>query len=401
MPETAPHLLLVTQELVAGGGERQVTHLAVGLAALGHPVTLACIGDAAGDVASLTSAGVRLVALGANARAQRARAVPRLARLARGADVVVCSGWDESLWGRLAAILARRPSIAIEHAFDRSLQTSLDGRSRASWIAWHNRLLDPFTYATVACASAQLPLLRSEGVSARKLVLIPNGVPLAQLRASVAERPLARAAIGVPDDALLIVHVARLTALKDQARTVATVRALRERLAPRDVHVCFAGDGEDRAALERATAGDPWAHVLGARDDVPALLALADLMVLPSRAEAMPMVIAEAFAVGVPVVATDVGDVGSILRGTGGGIAVALDDGDAFEEACARLLSDSAERARVAAAAGAAAADFDARAMAQRYGALARGATRAIPPADVAVASAPDDGASRVPGAQR
>ena len=60
--------------------------------------------------------------------------------------------------------------------------------------------------------------------------------------------------------------------------------------------------------------GADWALFLGVRDDVPELLGLADLMILPSLADAMPMTVLEALAIGVPVVATDVGDVASVLE---------------------------------------------------------------------------------------
>ncbi len=371
-------ILLITQSLGPGGAERQVAHLARGLSTLGARVTLLCLGEASGDVTGLERAGVRVRALGAVSPRLRARAMARIVAFARRSDAVVCSSWDATFWGRVAAILARRPAIVVEHAVDRSLQSSLAGRPRGRWIALHNRLLDPFTYATVACANAQLPVLRSEGVAPRKTVLIPNGVPVEELRRA-SERGAGRAALGIGADVVVLLHVARLAYVKNQRQTLAAVRRLRE--DGLDVEVVFAGDGEDRVALEEQAAGQPWAHLLGAREDVPALLGLADLAVLPSRSEAMPMVVAEALAVGVPVVATDVGDVGALLRRTGAGIAVAADDAGAFTEACRRLVADRGERARLAELARAAAAQFDDATMSRRYAALVDAAVAGRPPA--------------------
>lgn len=375
-----PRLLLITQTLGPGGAERQVAHLAIGLARLGYPVTLGCLGNAPIDLTPFEREGVRVVTLGALTPRARARAMGRIVALARGADVVICSSWDATFWGRVAAIVARRPAIVVEHAVYRELQTNRHGKSRASWIAWHNRLLDPLTYATVACAQAQIPVLRGEGVAERKVVLIPNGVPVDELRAAAATGP-SRADLGISDDARVIVHVARLTALKNQRQTIATGRALRERLGA-DVHVLLVGPGEDQAELEREAADAPWVHLLGARDDVPGLLALGDLAVLPSLAEAMPMVVAEAAAQGVPMVAYDVGDVGAILARTGAGIAVPRGDGDAFTDVCARLLSDDDERRALSEAAYAAADELDAATMARRYGRLAEAAARGLAPRD-------------------
>jgi glycosyltransferase involved in cell wall biosynthesis len=379
-----PRILVVTQALGPAGAERQIAHLSAGLAALGQPVTMLVIGEApAADRERMIEAGVRLVELGALSPRERARQMRRITRLARAADVVIASSWDATFWGRIAAILARRPVIVIEHAVYRQLQTNLSGKPRARWIAAHNRLLDPFTYATVACAGAQLPVLRSEGVAERKLVLIPNGVPVADLRRAASDEAGAdggRAGLGIGADAFVIVHVARLTALKNQYQTVATARELRA--GGLDVHVVLLGDGEDRAGLEAEVAGEPWAHLLGARDRVAPFLGLADLAVLPSRAEAMPMVVAEALAVGVPMVASDVGDVGEILTRTGAGIAVPAEDGAAFTDAC-RRMADPAVRAQFAARARAAGDTFDSSVMSRRYAALLAGAAAGRAPRDV------------------
>lgn len=388
-------ILVVTQTLGPAGAERQVAHLAAGLAELSHAVTLLCLGEGpAVDREALQRAGVCFAQLGALSPRARARALRRISGFARQAEVVICSSWDATLWGRVAAILARRPVLVIEHAVYRALQTSRSGKPRARWIAVHNRLLDPFTYATVACAGAQLPVLRSEGVAARKIALIPNGVPVAALRAAARDLQApdgGRAALGIDTGALVLVHVARLTRLKNQRQTLATVRELRA--DGLDIHVLLLGDGEDRAALETECAREPWVHLLGARDRVAPFLGLADLAVLPSLAEAMPMAVVEALAVGLPVVASDVGDVGAILRSTGAGIAVPARDGAAFTAACRQLLRDPDMRARAAASARAAGETFAAEVMSRRYAALLTGAVAGRPPHEVSL----DDGVSRMP----
>jgi len=82
----------------------------------------------------------------------------------------------------------------------------------------------------------------------------------------------------------------------------------------------------------------------------------------------------------VPLVASDVGDVGAILRRTGAGVAVPAGDGDAFTAACGRLLSDPGERARLAQRAHEAGDRFDAAVMIRSYGALVEGAVARRPP---------------------
>lgn len=357
-------LLLVIHRLDVGGAELQLVHLARGLAELGHAVTVCCIDDIEDNRELLERSGVEIVTLGARTRAARLAAVPRLARLARRADVVQCTMWDASLWGRLAAIVARRPVVVADHATDRSVQVAASGAARGSWIAIHNRLLDRFTTATVACAGTQRALLEAEGVAPSKIVHIPNGVPVDEI-ARAAAQPPSREALGIPADARVALHVGVFRPEKNQAGALESIAAVRERLD--DVHLVFVGDGDTRAEIERRARerGWDWAHFLGFRDDVAALLGLADILILPSTSDAMPMTVLEAMAAGVPVVASDVGDIAATVGD--GGICVPAGDAAAFAAACERLLGDPRLHAETAAAARERAAAFDAGAMVERY----------------------------------
>jgi glycosyltransferase involved in cell wall biosynthesis len=113
--------------------------------------------------------------------------------------------------------------------------------------------------------------------------------------------------------------------------------------------VALAGDGELRGELEARVAADPALHgqvrFLGYRDDVPALLAAADLVLHTSLADALPTTVIQALAVGVPVVATRVGGIPDIV-GTDAGVLVEP-DAAAVAAAVTGLLADAAARARM------------------------------------------------------
>ncbi len=373
-------VLLLIPNLAPGGAESQLVHLALGLAAQGDEVTLATLQRATRDREALERAGVRVLELRASDRAAKLRTLPRLIRLARDADVVHCALWDASLFGRLAALAARTPVTVAEHSADRSMQTSSSGAPRAEWIARHHRLLAPFTAATVACGRSQLALLDAEGVPRERVALVPNGVPVGKIRAEARAGGVRRPELGVPDDALLVAHVGRLTPEKNQVATVEAVAALRARLG--EIHVVFVGDGDDASAPARARElGAGWAHFLGARSDVPALLALADLAVLPSVVETLPMAALEAMAAGVPQVVADVGDLGTLMRESGAGISVPPGDTAALTAACAVLLGEPGERARLADRARTAAPRWDVAVMVAGYvEVLAAAAERRPPP---------------------
>lgn len=360
------------------GAETQLAHLALDLKAAGHSVRLLTLNDRTPEMEPLDAAGVETVPLGKHGPAAKLSALPTIARHARWAEVVHCTGWDATLWGRLGAIVGRRPSVFTEHTPGRELQITPDGISRQRAIAAHNRLLDRFTYAAIVVGVWQKDLLVSEGVRPESIVHIPNGVPIGTLREEAAGG-MGRAGLGIPDDARLIVQIARFSPQKGQSVTLRTVAALRQRLG--DVRVVFVGEGDEEARVraEAEELGADWAYFLGLRDDVPALFALADLAVLPSTGEGLPMSLIEAIAVGTPVVATDVGDVGWLLERSGGGIAVPVDAEKEFERACGSVLGDPAVHAGLVEAGRAGVGEFDSKLMAVRYEAVFDAAIRGEP----------------------
>lgn len=356
---------MVINTLLPGGAEIQLRHLAEGLAKSGHQITICCIKKAYADTESLQRAGIRVVSLGATHRLQKPLMVPRLVRLARQAEIVHCTIWDASLWGRIAAILARRPVVVADHATDRSIHTSSKGASRESWVALHNRLLDPFTFATVAVATTQRQVLLSEGVAAEKIVYIPNGLPIAAMKETAAQSP-GRAAVGLPEGVSLVMQVGVFREEKNQVGALEAVAGIRK--SGLDAHLVFVGDGWTRGSVEARAEeiGADWAHFLGSRTDVPALLPLADVLIQPSLADAMPLTVIEAMAVGVPVLATEVGDVPSMLEDRAG-VIVPPGDQPALEAALTELLNDPARRAALGAAGEELAAGRDSAAMVRSY----------------------------------
>ena len=102
----------------------------------------------------------------------------------------------------------------------------------------------------------------------------------------------------------------RLTAQKGFDVLLEAVRLLVGRAV--SLQVVLGGEGRERAALERQAAGLPVTFT-GFAEDPRAVLALGDVFVLPSRVEALPLVLVEAVSAGLPAVATDVGDVREAL----------------------------------------------------------------------------------------
>ena len=109
-------------------------------------------------------------------------------------------------------------------------------------------------------------------------------------------------------------------------------------------HLVVVGDGPSRAALDAAVAALPEgdrvrAHVLGRRMDVDRLLPAFDVFALPSKTEGLPLVVPEAMAAGLPIVATAVGGLPGVVDDGVTGLLCPVD-----EAALARSARDAARR---------------------------------------------------------
>lgn len=149
-----------------------------------------------------------------------------------------------------------------------------------------------------------------------KLVVIPPGIELAPLLAVRGRHGALRAELGVGEHDVLAGVVGRLAEVK-RPEWALDVLAM---LAPRHprLHVAFVGDGALRGMLERRIEALPEplrarAHLVGARADMPEVLADLDLVLLTSRSEGLPVALIEAGAAARPVVATDVGGVAEVV----------------------------------------------------------------------------------------
>ena len=154
----------------------------------------------------------------------------------------------------------------------------------------------------------------------------------------------------------LVLAAGRLTAQKGLETLIEAAACWRDRV-PVPL-VAIAGTGPLAGALD-ATARAVGADVtfLGWRDDVPALLAAADVFVLPSRWEGQPLILQEALRAGRPVVATDVGGVRD-LTGSNGALLVQPGDAAALAAAVLSVLDSPSAAARLAAAAASRAAEL-------------------------------------------
>jgi glycosyltransferase involved in cell wall biosynthesis len=245
-------------------------------------------------------------------------------------------------------------------------------------------------------ATADVVLANSEHVRASveraggpEVVVVDNPVDLERFDPLRADGPRARAEHGVGASEPLLLLVGQITPWKGQDTAIRALAALPDRHRAARLLIVgepvFSGAGtrwdnvayrEELAALARELGVGDRVRFLGARADVPDLLAAADVALVPSWEEPFGRVVIEAMAMGVPVVATDVGGPPEILAG-GGGVLAPPREPRAWTDAVQRLLDDPAERAR--------AGQAGRRQATERYG-LGRFVQRVLAAYDVAAA---------------
>jgi glycosyltransferase involved in cell wall biosynthesis len=319
----------------AGGIRRHVAVLRDGLRALGWTVTTAGpvgVLDGLGEVDHAVPIGLSPVGL--------ARTAAALRSAGREADIVHAHGLKAG-----AAVVAAglRPRVLTVHNV---VLDDAAGAAAPVLRAIERRL--PGRMDHTVCVSSEiagrLGILGHPDAS----VIVPAGTPPTVRRDRAAVR--AELAVG---DAPLVVTAARLHPQKDLGTFLAAID--RARAAVPELRAAIAGDGPEaeRVRAERHRLGlDDVVQMLGQRDDVPDLLAAADVVALSSIWEGSPLVVAEAMLVGTPVVATAVGAIPEAVHDGATGRLVPPRSPEALGDAIVDVISDPEGAAAMAEAAG-------------------------------------------------
>jgi glycosyltransferase involved in cell wall biosynthesis len=275
-------------------------------------------------------------------------------------DIVHSHEFTMAIYGAAAARWLRIPHIITMHG------------SQYVTSKWRRQVLLRWAFrssaATVAVSEdTKRHLAKELNLSDTMLHVVPNGVP-----ARPGNRTATRAALGIPDDHVLLLAVGSLVPRKGHAvliEALSTIGAGPWMLA-------IAGGGAEKERLEALTASKGLtAHVkiLGHREDVPDLLAATDVFVMPSLWEGLPLALLEAMLAGKPVIASRTSGIPEAVTDGVDGILTTPGDVGELANALRGVLADPARRLSLGVAARARAeANFTLDAMADGYLAVFR-----------------------------
>ncbi len=354
---TGTGALLVDLAAAYGGAETRVVATARGLRAAGLPVRVVCLRNsplhralAEADVDALPIASSKW----------DPRLPDRLARVVRSHP-----GWvvdAHNAQSQLAVHLAswRRPlsvtHIATVHSeYDRS-------ERRVLGLSLHRAVLRRTIRAgwpLVAVSTSVAAALEGLGAPRDAVSLVWSGVDAGAADDTTADRARARTEVrrraGVEPDDFVVAVVGRLVRVKNVELAVRAVARLHHDLPT--ARLLVVGDGPERGRLEALAASDglPAGTVrfLGHRQDVPRVLAAADVMAITSTSEGLPFALLEAAACGTPVVSTRVGAIPELF---GDGAVALLPSGaetssqgpETLADVLLGLALEPAERRRLA-----------------------------------------------------
>ena len=326
-------ILLLITDLQIGGTPTVVRELAVRLNAPPEVVVdVACLGGHGPVVDQLRSAGIRVTTLDARG-ATDLRVFPRLRRL------VVGRGYD-TVFSFLVHANAAAAAVA---PFCRGVRYIQSVQTTQPHPRWHWRVQAVAQRAAdwivVPSPSVAEAAALWSGIPADKLLVIPNAISIGDPSRDADSPPLPN----VPP--IPIGFIGRLDPVKRIPDLLEAVRLLHGR-----VHLHLFGEGSERPHIEKLIVElnlSPLVTLHGAIAGPRSALERIAVLVLPSAAEGFGLVLIEAMAAGVPVVATDVAGIRDVVRAGQTGLLVPPASPPQLAAAIGRLLDDQSLRERL------------------------------------------------------
>ncbi|HEX2251050.1 MAG TPA: glycosyltransferase [Gemmatimonadales bacterium] len=335
-------ILLLSTSMGMGGADKLILTAARTMQAHGHEVQIVSLTELGPMGLEAQALGIPTESLEMRRGVPDPRGMLRLVSLVRSwrPDVVHSHMVHANLMARVLRLFVRVPALVstIHNIYE-------GGRLLMAGYQFSNGLVDHMTIVSEAAAER---FVRERIVPRELLTVIPNGVDTDLFRNVPTEaRHSLRHSWGLEQEFIWLA-VGRFEIAKDYPTMLRAFAAVHEQEPRSGLLLVGRGSLQKEAEALAAELGLASAvRFLGVRQDVPEVMSAADGYVMSSAWEGMPMVLLEAAAAALPIVATDVGGNREVVRGNESGYLVPPRDPDALADAMRRLmhLGDAERRA--------------------------------------------------------
>lgn len=331
------HILQLVHSMDAGGLERVVQQLAIGLQKAGHKTSLACL-----DHTGVMADGCRFDTVWTGHIKRGALPVDlsclwRLRKFVRSQEIDIIHSHNPQplIYGTLIHLLTGVPAVHTVHGRGKAEDPK---QQRKAFI---RRNCARFIKKMVAISDdVHTKLRKVDRIPAEKLTTILNGVEIPSAKTAV-EQQEKRKTLGLPENAFIIGSVGRICSEKNYVLLVEAFARVRRDLP--NAHLVIVGDGSETpsiAATVKRLDLENAVTLPGMQSDVDTWLRAIDIFSLSSTTEGTAMALLEAGAIGIPAVVTDVGGNPEVVLHDKTGLVVPPGNAEALADAFLQLAQN-------------------------------------------------------------
>ena len=327
-------VMQITHDLAIGGLQQVVVNICKTINGEKFDVSVLCLRTLGEFASELEEMGINVFQIPQSRKGADYLAFLEIAKLLKQEkiDVVHTHNTQPFTDGTLAALLSGVKTIVhTDHA------RSFPDKKRYMLAEW---VMSNFAFKVVGVSGhTSNNLIKYEHISPRRIVTIPNGIDGAKFNIDI-DKKTKRRELQINENGPVIGLGVRLS---EQKGIKYLLQAMPEIINSfQDISLVIAGKGELESSLKRQAAAlgiEKNVFFIGPRLDMPELLKLFDLYVLPSLWEGLPMVLLEAMAAGCPIVATDVGGNNKAIKNNFNGSLVSAGDPELLATEIVQVLS--------------------------------------------------------------
>jgi glycosyltransferase involved in cell wall biosynthesis len=325
----------ITHDLAIGGLQQVVVNLCRNIDRDKFDISVLCLRHKGEFSSEIERMGIKVIEISRDANSKNYFNFLKVSQILRAEkiDIVHTHNIEPFIDGTIGSLLSGVKNIVhTDHA------RQFPDKKRYMFQEW---LMSHFAYKIVGVSEHTAEnLIKYEKISRKKIMVISNGIDGEQFEFQI-DKEKKKSELGIKNNGLILGLGVRLTDQKGISYLIKAMATVVKEIP--DINLLIAGEGPLKESLEEEAASlgvGKNVLFLGPRLDIPELLKLFDLYVLPSLWEGLPMVLLEALAAGCPILATDVGGNSTAIKNGVNGSLVEAESSEKLANEIVRLCKN-------------------------------------------------------------